>query len=65
MLPYGRKLDGKLLKSYNGYMIEKSWEVKPDGTIDKETIVYTAYTADGEGIVDAAKTLAELKKKLQ
>ena len=65
MLPYGRKLDGKLLKSYNGYMIEKSWEVKPDGTIDKETIIYTAYTADGEGLVDAAKTLAGLKKKLK
>ena len=65
MIPYGRELDGKLLKSYNGYMIEKSWEVKPDGTIDKETIVYTAYTTDGDGLVDADKTLAGLKKKLR
>lgn len=64
MLSYGRRLEGKILKSYNGYMIEKSWEEKPDGTIDKETIVYTAYTEDGELLVEADKTLVGLKKKL-
>ena len=65
MLPYGRKLEGKILKPYKGYMIEKSYEVRADGTIDKETIIYTAYTADGEGLVDANKTLTGLKKKLR
>ncbi len=33
----------KLLKPYKGFEIEKSYEEKPDGTIKKDTIVYTAY----------------------
>jgi hypothetical protein len=53
----------KLLKPYKGFEIEKSYELKADGTIKKDTIVYTAYSEDG-GLFDAAKTLPELKKKI-
>ena len=53
-------MKSKLLKSYKGFMIEKSWTECPDGT--KHDIVYTAYTEDGNGVFDAAKTLSELKK---
>ena len=55
-------MESKLLKSYKGFMIEKSWEEWSNGT--KHNIVYTAYTEDGNVIFDAAKTLSELKKKI-
>ncbi len=55
----------KLLKPYKGFEIEKSYEEKPDGTIKKDTIVYTAYADDKDNaLFDAAKTLAELKRKI-
>ena len=55
-------MESKLLKSYKGFTIEKSWEEWPDGS--KHDIVYTAYTEDGNGMLDSAKTLSELKKKI-
>ena len=55
-------MESKLLKPYKGFTIEKSWKERPDGT--KHDIVYTAYTEDGNGVFDAAKTLSELKKKI-
>ena len=55
-------MDVKLLKPYKGFDIEKSYEVKADGTIKKDTIIYTAYVDDN--LYDAAKTLAELKRKI-
>lgn len=55
-------MESKLLKSYKGFTIEKSCEEWPDGS--KHNIVYTAYTEDGNSIFDAAKTLSELKKKI-
>ena len=55
-------MESKTLKPYKGFTIEKSWKEHPDGT--KHNIVYTAYTEDGNGIFDAAKTLSELKKKI-
>ena len=54
----------KSLKPYKGFDIEKSYEEKADGTIKKDSIIYTAYPADGYGVFDAAKTLSELKKKI-
>ena len=54
----------KLLKSYNGFIIEKSWEVKSDGTIDKDSVIYSAYDEDGD-IVDASANLTLLKKGLK
>lgn len=54
----------KSLKPYKGFEIEKSYEEKADGTIKKDTIIYTAYTVDGDGVFDAAKTLSDLKKKI-
>ncbi len=55
----------KLLKPYKGFEIEKSYETKKDGTIRKDTIVYTAYADDEDNaLFDAAKTLPELKKKI-
>lgn len=57
-------MNGKLLKPYKGFIIEKSWEENFDGTIKKDTVIYTAYTEDFNGVFDAAKTLIELKKKI-
>lgn len=55
----------KLLKPYKGFEIEKSYETKADGTIRKDTIVYTAYADDEDNaLYDGAKTLAELKRKI-
>ena len=54
----------KSLKSYKGFDIEKAYDEKPDGTIKKDTIIYTAYPVDSYGVFDAAKTLPELKKKI-
>ena len=58
------KMKVKCLKPYKGFNIEKSYEEKADGTIKKDTIIYTAYTDNGYGLFDAAKTLSELKKKI-
>ena len=55
-------MESKLLKPYKGFTIEKSWEEWADGT--KHNIIYTAYTEGGNGIFDVAKTLPELKKKI-
>lgn len=57
------RMECKALKSYKGMEIEKSYEIKTDGTIRKDTIIYTAYTEDG-GVFDGAKTLVELKRKI-
>ena len=55
----------KLLNPYKGFEIEKSYETKKDGTIRKDTIVYTAYADDEDNaLFDAAETLPELKKKI-
>lgn len=54
----------KSLKPYKGFDIEKSYDEKPDGTIKKDTIIYTAYPVDSYGVFDATKTLPELKKKI-
>lgn len=55
----------KLLKPYKGFDIEKSYDEKPDGTIKKDTIVYTAYADDEDNaLFDAATTLSELKRKI-
>lgn len=55
-------MENKLLKPYKGFLIEKSWDEWPNGS--KHDIVYTAYTKDEGGVFDAAKTLPELKKKI-
>lgn len=55
-------MESKLLKPYKGFIIEKSWEEYPDGS--KHKIVYTAYIDDGNCVFDAAKTLPELKEKI-
>lgn len=58
-------MEVKLLKPYKGFEIEKSYETKADGTIKKDTIVYTAYADDEDNaLFDASKTLSELKKKI-
>lgn len=55
----------KTLKPYKGFQIEKSYEEKADGTIKKDTIVYTAYTDDDDNaLLDAAETLSDLKRKI-
>lgn len=55
-------MKSKILKPYKGFIIEKSWEEWQNGS--KHDILYTAYTEDEKGIFDAAKTLSELKKKI-
>lgn len=57
-------MESKTLKPYNGFTIEKSYELHAiTGKIKKETIIYNAYTKDG-GFFDGAETLTELKKKI-
>jgi hypothetical protein len=57
-------MEVKTLKPYKGFEIEKSYETNKDGTIKKDTIIYTAYPVDSYGVFDAAMTLSELKKKI-
>ena len=57
-------MESVLLKSYNGFTIEKSWDLKSDGTIDKDSIIYSAYDSDGD-LVTASNNLALLKKELR
>lgn len=56
-------MEVKTLKPYKDFNIEKSYETNPDGTIRKDTIVYTAYTSDGD-LYDASTTLSGLKKEI-
>lgn len=56
-------MESRLLKPYKGFDIEKSWDTKADGTIKKDTVLYTAFTSDGD-LYDAKKTLTELKKEI-
>ena len=57
-------MESVLLKSYNGFTIEKSWNLKSDGTIDKDSIIYSAYDSDGD-LVTASNNLIALKKELR
>ena len=57
-------MESKVLKPYKGFTIEKSWETKADGTIKQDSIIYTAYTEDGNGVYDAKQNLVELKKEI-
>ena len=59
----GNNMTTKLLKPYKNFEIEKSYDENANGTIDKNTVVYTAYDSDGD-LYDAAKTLSGLKKKI-
>ena len=56
-------MESKMLKPYKGMEIEKSYDLKADGTIKKDSIVFTAYDTEGN-LFDGAKTLSELKKKI-
>lgn len=59
----------KPLKTYKNMEIEKSYELNANGTIKKDTIIYTAYPIEengevGAGVFDADQTLVGLKKKI-
>ena len=56
-------MECKVLKPYKGMIIEKTYELKADGTIGKHSIVYTAFTED-YAVFDSKKTLMELKKEI-
>ena len=56
-------MESKMLKPYKGMEIEKSYDLNADGTIKKDSIVFTAYDTEGN-LFDGAKTLSELKKKI-
>ena len=56
-------MENKMFKPYKGMEIEKSYDLKADGTIKKDSIVFTAYDTEGN-LFDGAKTLSELKKKI-
>lgn len=58
------KMESKLLRQYNGFTIEKSWELKSDGTIDKDSAIYSAYDSEGD-LVTASSNLTSLKKELR
>ena len=59
-----KNIESKVLEPYKGFVIEKSWETKANGTIRKDTVLYTAYTEDGNGVYDTKSNLAELKKEI-
>lgn len=52
------------LKPYRGFDIEKSYSRNGKGKIIKGSIVYTAYDSEDGGLYDGAKTLPEIKKKI-
>lgn len=53
----------RLLKASKGFMIEKSYELHSvTGRIKPDTIVYTVYTEDGEGLIDAFGILKEAQE---
>lgn len=56
-------MESKMLKPYKGMEIEKSYDLKADGTIKKDSVIFTAYDTEGN-VFDGAETLAELKKKI-
>ena len=56
-------MESKMLKSYKGMNIEKSYELNADKTIKKDSIIYTAYDSD-DNLFDASKTLPQLKRKI-
>lgn len=56
-------MESKMLKPYKGMEIEKSYDLKADGTIKKDSIVFTAYDTE-DNLFDGSKTLSELKKKI-
>lgn len=60
----GNQMEVKLLKPYRGFEIEKSYETNKDGTIKKDSVIYTAYAIEDGGLYDGAETLAELKRKI-
>lgn len=51
----------KMLKSYRGFLIEKSWEESFNGK--KANIIYNAFDTNGD-LFDGAKTLKEIKQKI-
>ena len=55
-------MGSKILKPYKGFSIEKSWEERPDG--NKHNIIYKAYMQDKKYVSETAKTLPDLKEKI-
>lgn len=56
-------MEDKLLKPYKGFSIEKSWKIALDGTMKKDSIIYTAYDDNGD-TYDADKSIAGIKRKI-
>ncbi len=57
-------MEEKLLKNpIKVLTLRKTWEVNPDGTIRKETVLYTAFGIDDDGLFDADVTLSGIKRK--
>lgn len=56
-------MESKMLKPYKCMEIEKSYALKADGSINKNTVIYTAYDTEGN-VFDGAKTLTQLKNKI-
>ena len=56
-------MECKLSQPYKGFTIEKSYELKPDGTIDKTSVCYDAYDTEGD-YFNGNKNLTELKKSI-
>ena len=55
-------MEVKQLKPYKSFIVEKSWNEDKEGK--QVDIVYTAYTEDADGVFTGAKTLSELKQKI-
>lgn len=54
-------MESKILNSYKGFSIEKSYDLDTYGRIDKETVVYSAYDKEGD-LFDSNTDLDILKR---
>ena len=54
----------KMLKPYMGMQIEKSYSLRVDGSIDNDSVIYTAYLNDGD-LFHCDYSLKVLKNKIK
>ena len=61
---YDRHYDGKLLKPYKGYGIEKSWLVINDKKIPNTTLYAGINLDEEEYVTEYCKTIKEVHKEI-
>lgn len=54
-------IEAKWLKPVNGFYIDKSWETKEDGTIKKDSVIYTVYDDPEGNFIECFSSLKDAK----